>query len=156
MTKQCVCGTTLISWYQRKKIFTALVHSIYVCKAESSLGKQSLLYSCVHLPERVWHSYRADYTFPFYSLSLQGWCFPFPFTQSKTSFRCYCPRWCLFCPLNTAWIHLTVLDLNSSSTDYAVIKNAQHPAQAAQSASEELCECASVLAALTFALHWLI
>lgn len=45
---------------------------------------------------------------------------------------------------------------DSSSTDYAVIKNTQYPAQAAQSASEELCECASVLASLSFALQWLI
>jgi len=48
------------------------------------------------------------------------------------------------------------LKQDSSSTDYAVIRNVQCSVQAAPSASEERGECASVLAALSFALYWLI
>lgn len=70
----------------KKKDSYSLVHSIYVCKAENLLNKQS--YSCRHLPESVWHSCRADYTFYFF-LSISTWMMiSFFFTPSQTSFRC--------------------------------------------------------------------
>lgn len=60
-----------------------------------SVNRPSLLYDCQEGSETDKSALST-----FFSVSLRGWCFPFPFTRSETSFRCYSPRGFLFCPLN--------------------------------------------------------